>query len=415
MLSTMRGRVAVLVVALGMIGVACGSDDGGSDEGASSTTTTAAVEAAAAGIDPARAQALVETLAADDLEGRDNQTPGSEASQAYLVDEMAEFTEPLDGDSLDGYGHPFADGTNLLGVIPGGGQADEYLILGAHYDHIGTDCPTDTPGDVVCNGAADNAAGVASVLEIGRSLAADPEPPARSVIVALWDSEEDGLLGAEAYVADPLVPLEDTVTYLNWDIQGANLSPSLTATTVVVGAETGGPNLVAASERAASGGTLETLDLSLLFGQGRSDHAVFAEAGVPIVFFTDANNACYHTSQDDLSTVDFDKLAQQMPTGLALARDLVVTDDLPEYDADAPAASFRDAESMLAVVGGAEEDFGLFPADTRATVEQYLVDLEAMVDAGEAAFDDAAVSTLLGGAVEVVEALTLGDCTGFVD
>ena len=86
MLSTMRGRVAVLVVALGMIGVACGSDDGGSDEGASSTTTTAAVEAAAAGIDPARAQALVETLAADDLEGRDNQTPGSEATQAYLVE-----------------------------------------------------------------------------------------------------------------------------------------------------------------------------------------------------------------------------------------------------------------------------------------------------------------------------------------
>ena len=65
--------------------------------------------------------------------------------------------------------------------------------------------------------------------------------------MALWDAEEDGLLGAEAYVADPVVPLEDTVAYLNWDIQGANLSPALAGVTVMVGTETGGPNLQAAA------------------------------------------------------------------------------------------------------------------------------------------------------------------------
>jgi hypothetical protein len=66
------------------------------------------------------------------------------------------------------------------------------------------------------------------------------------------------------------------------------------------------------------------------------------------------------------------------------------------------------------VVRSAEPDFGLFP-DSRDVIEQYLSDLEAMVDAGEAAFDDAAVSTLLGGAVEVVDALSNGECTGFLD
>ncbi len=417
---SMWGKGAALAVALVVIGSACSSDDGGEDATeesapAEDTTTTTATTEAASGVDPARAQAVVEQLADDSLEGRDNQTPGSESAQNYLVEQLAEFTDPIDGDSLDGYGHTFGAGTNLIGLIPGGERADEYLVLGGHYDHLGTACATDTPGDVVCNGAADNAAGVASVLEIGRALAADPDPSARSVVVALWDAEEDGLLGAEAYVDEPAVPLEDTIAYLNWDLQGANLSPSLTDLTVVVGAETGGPNLIAASEAAAATGTLETLDLSLLFGQGRSDHAVFAEAEVPVVFFTDANNACYHTSQDDLTTVDFDKLAQQIPPGEVLARDLATTDAVPEFDASVPAASFQDAVSMLAVMSGAQPDLARFPPETQRTAEQYLADLEAMVDAGEAAFDDAAVSTLLGGAVEIVEALTLGECTGFVD
>ena len=341
MTKTPWGKGAALLVALMIIGAACSSDDGGDDTSADTPTAedktpTSAAESAASGVDPARAQAVVETLAADDLEGRDNQTPGSDASQAYLVEQLAEFTEPIDGDTLDGYGHTFAVGTNLLGVIPGGELADEYVVIGAHYDHLGSDCITDTPGDAICNGAADNASGVATVLEVGRSLAGAEDPPRRSIIVALWDAEEDGLLGAEAYVADPVVPLEDTVAYLNWDIQGANLSPALAGVTVMVGAETGGPNLQAAANAATEASGLETLALGLLFGQGRSDHAVFADAGVPIVFFTDANTPCYHTSQDDLTNLDFDKLGQQILTAEALAQEMATTDELPEYDPAAP-------------------------------------------------------------------------------
>ncbi len=419
MAKTTWGKGAALLVALMIIGAACSSDDGGDDTGGDTspvedTTTTSAAESAASGVDPARAQAVVETLAADDLEGRDNQTPGSDASQAYLVEQLAEFTEPIDGDTLDGYGHPFAVGTNLLGVIHGGELADEYVVIGAHYDHLGSDCITDTPGDDICNGAADNASGVATVLEVGRSLAGGEEPPRRSIIVALWDAEEDNLLGAAAYVAEPVVPLEDTVAYLNWDIQGANLAPTLTDLTVMVGAETGGPNLIAAADTATEASGLDTVALSLLFGQGRSDHAVFATAGVPIVFFTDANTPCYHTSQDDVTNLDFDKLGQQMLTAEALAREMASTDDLPEYDPTAPPATYEDAVSMLDVVSSAEEDFDLFDAAAQETAAQFLIDLNAMVDAGEAAFDDAAVSTLLGGSVDIVSALSSGACDGFL-
>jgi hypothetical protein len=214
-------------------------------------------------------------------------------------------------------------------------------------------------------------------------------------------------------VADPPFPLEDTIAYLNWDIQGANLAPSLTDLTVMVGAETGGPNLVDAADTAAGASGLRTLALSLLFGQGRSDHAVFAEAGVPVVFFTDSNNSCYHTAQDDVDVLDFDKLGQQILTGTALAQDLASTDDLPEFDPDAPAASFEDAESMLEVVRSGQEDFDLFGSADVA--EAYLADLERIVDAGPSAFDDQAVNDLLGGAVDIVEALTTGECSSYLD
>ncbi len=70
---------------------------------------------------------------------------------------------------------------------------------------------------------------------------------------------------------------------------------------------------------------------------------------------------------------------------------------------------------MYDVVSGSQEDFDLLGGGGTAAAEAYLADLEAMVDAGEAAFDDDAVSTLLGGAVDIVEALTTGECTGFVD
>jgi len=406
----MRGRaIGVVLLAGVLLAGACSGDDGdgsSSAEGAgdSSTTTTALV-------DEDRYREVVETLAADEMAGRDNQSPESEEAQAYLTGYLDELTEPLPGAPDGGYAWPFEAGTNLLGLIRGGDRADEYLVLGAHYDGIGTDCPSDDPADTICNGAADNAAGVAAVLEVARALAeAGPE---RSIVVALWDAEEDGLLGATDYVTDPPVPLEDTIAYLNWDIQGANLSPSLTDLTVMVGAETGGPHLQAAAAEAAGASGLRTLALSLLFGQGRSDHAPFAAAGVPVVFFTDSNNSCYHTAQDDLAALDVDKLGQQILTGIALAQDLSSTEQVPEFDDAAPAASFTDAESMLEVVRSGREDFDLF--GNQEVAEAYLADLERIVAAGEAAFDDAAVSALLGGAVDIVEALTTGECSSYLD
>ena len=87
-------------------------------------------------------------------------------------------------------------------------------------------CAGQTSVDMICNGATDNAAGVAAVLGVGRALAHRHSRPRRSVVLALWDSEEDGLLGSSYYTQHPLVPLARTVGYVNFDIQGANLLPA---------------------------------------------------------------------------------------------------------------------------------------------------------------------------------------------
>ncbi len=294
--------IAALCVALTMSVGACGSDGSGptTDEGALSV------------------RALVETLASDEMNGRDNQTPGSAAARALLVGQLARFTEPIlpneAGD--EGFLQPYDLGTNILAVIPGGELVEEFVMIGAHYDGNGNvcdkaNCDDATEGDSIYNGATDNAAGVAAAIEVARSIAATGTPR-RSIIVALWDGEEDGLVGSGRYTADPLVPLAQTVAYINFDIQGSNLLPSLANATILIGSETGGSNLVESARQATQASTLDTVRLSLLFGQGRSDHANLVRAGVPSVFLTDANSGCYHTVKDDISAVDFAKLDQQI-------------------------------------------------------------------------------------------------------
>lgn len=379
---------------------------------ADETTTTAAEPA----IDVPQYGEIVATLAADDLGGRDNGTDFSTAAREAIIDELEQFTQPLDGEAGDraAYLSEFDGGTNILALIPGTELPDEYVIVGAHYDHLGSDCIALDDTDTICNGATDNAAGVAVALEVGRAIATGATAPRRSVIIAIWDSEEDGLLGSAAYVAAPALPLESTTAYVNFDIQGANLSPALADVTVMVGAETGGAPLVAAATAATEASTLDTVPLSLLFGQGRSDHANFAAAGVPSVFFTDANGPCYHTTGDDLSVVDFDKLGQQIATAQALTRTLVSTDDVPVFDPVAPAATFSDAESMYQILLLVEPDLGLYPDGVVAFYDDFVAQLGAVVDEGETAFDDADVAMLLAGSVQLVEALTQTDCDGYL-
>jgi hypothetical protein len=357
----------------------------------------------------------VQALAGDATQGRDNNTPGSLLAQRYLISQLKTFAVGLNtsrsGD--DAYKQPIVDGTNIIGLIPGGELANQYVVVGAHYDHLGSSCPTSVPTDHICNGATDNAASVAEVLSIGREIARRPKPPRRSVILAFWDREEDGLIGSQFYVGHPLRPLAQTVAYVNYDIQGANLLPSLRGDTFAIGSETGGPQLQSIVARDAKHGPLRLHSVSSIFGEGRSDYVNFIGARIPTVFFSDSTGPCYHTAQDEIGVVDFRKLGRQAKIGLDVVRKLVAGDRVA-FSGSNPVATFEDAEALNLVANRAITDIGRFDPSQQATLLKFHDDLNAIVARGPANFGAGDVGTLLSGAANAVSLLSTGTCNGFL-
>ncbi len=357
----------------------------------------------------------VRVLASDAMGGRDNQTEGSARARRHLIDRLDDFAVGLDASAPgdDAFTRALEGGTNVVALIPGEQLPDEYVIIGAHYDHLGSRCDSADPADTICNGATDNAAGVAAVLSIGEQLARQGRGPSRSVILALWDREEDGLLGARAWIADPPVPLSQTVAYVNYDIQGANILPSLRTTTFAIGAETGGERLTAAVGRAVRPGPLDTHQLSWIFGQGRSDYLPFLQAGVPTVFFSDSTGPCYHTAQDEADIVDYRKLHQQVSDGVRLARELAGAGAAPAFVPGTPSATYDDAVALRQVADRALPDLDRFDATQQAALRAFDAALADIVAAGPDEFGPDDVATVLSGAATAVEIFTSGDCDGF--
>ena len=251
------------------------------------------------------------------------------------------------------------------------------------------------------------------MLSIGREVAKHG-PPRRSVILALWDREEDGLLGSRFYVQQPLVPLGQTVAYVNFDNQGSNLLPSLRRMTFAIGAETGGEQLKSLVVAATGPGPLDARQASAIFGQGRSDYVNFTGAGIPTVFFTDATGPCYHTAQDDIDVVDFGKLAFQARAVRRLVDDLVDTDDPPQFVPSTPIATFDDALTVQHFVTTAIADIARFSAAQQQQLLDFRTKLDAIVAAGATEFGNDDVVTLLTGTVGFVNTLTSGECDGFL-
>ncbi len=181
---------------------------------------------------------------------------------------------------------------NLLAQIPGGERADEVILVGAHFDHLGTD-----GGGAVYYGADDNASGSAVLLELAQLFAEWGVQPARTVVFASFNAEELGLVGSMYYVIDPPHPIEDTVAMLNLDMVGGGDELGLID---FGGTEDGSEELYALLATQAS----EDFPVTPLDASPNSDHAWFQYSGVPIAFlFTTGAHAPYHTPEDTFDTI----------------------------------------------------------------------------------------------------------------
>jgi Zn-dependent M28 family amino/carboxypeptidase len=169
---------------------------------------------------------------------------------------------------------------NVLARITGSSRPDEYVLYGAHWDANGRNGP-DSKGDPIRNGAVDNATGTAEVLEIARAFAKGPKP-ARTVVFAAWTAEEKGLLGAEAYAANPIYPLARTAAVINLDPHV--VLPAARDVELIGGGRTDLELRLA--EAAAKLGLRVTLEPNPEAGwYFRSDHFPFARRGVPAIAF----------------------------------------------------------------------------------------------------------------------------------
>jgi Zn-dependent M28 family amino/carboxypeptidase len=167
------------------------------------------------------------TLAADDMQGRAPDTPGSAKARAFIVGRFrAAGIRPFAGGYTRSFPLPPAPGrpagavgVNVVGYVRGTRAPDRYIVVSAHYDHLGV------TGGIVFNGANDNASGTAALFAIGRYYAA--HPPAHSLLIVAFDAEEEGLIGSRAFVAHPPVPRSALVLDLNPDMIGRDASRTL--------------------------------------------------------------------------------------------------------------------------------------------------------------------------------------------
>ncbi len=194
---------------------------------------------------------------------------------------------------------------NIVASIPGTDLAGEYVVLGAHYDHIGVqgrgecrEAVREGVADAICNGADDNASGTAVLLELARRFQA--QRPRRTVVFAHFAGEEMGLLGSKALAERPPFPIDKVVAMINLDMIG-RLGPKGLAIGGIVSSDAWMPLLDQIGPRG----------LSVLYEASvatRSDHASFYRKRVPVLFFFTGTHADYHRPGDEAGKINLEGL-----------------------------------------------------------------------------------------------------------
>ena len=242
----------------------------------------------------------LQTLSADDMQGRQIGTAGGEKARAYVVERFQQAKVVPFGDS---FLQPFTaasrggerKGANVIGRIDGTAEPRRYIVVTAHYDHIGV-----RNGEVF-NGADDNASGTAALFAIGAHLSANR--PKNSVILAALDGEESGLLGARAFLDKPPVDVNAIVVNVNLDMIGRDPSDKLYASGTRVY-----PFLRPLLEKASAAAPLK-----LIFGHDDpnqredwtrdSDHYAFHQAKIPFIYIGVEDFDQHHRATDDYETM----------------------------------------------------------------------------------------------------------------
>lgn len=216
---------------------------------------------------------------------------------------------------------------NVIGVLEGQGPlADETVVIGAHYDHVGRGGrDSASPGSTeIHNGADDNASGTASLLEVARKLSEKKGQLPRRVVFIAFTAEESGLIGSARYCQEPVFPLEKTIAMLNMDMVGRLTDNKLTI--FGTGTSTHWQDLL---EKL---GKQDKFEISMKpEGFGPSDHSSFYAKKIPVLHFFTGNHPDYHRPSDDWEKINVDGIARVSRLIEQIALDTITRSQKPEY------------------------------------------------------------------------------------
>jgi len=204
---------------------------------------------------------------------------------------------------------------NVLGYIEGK-STDEFIVIGAHYDHLGKF------NGWIWNGADDNASGTVGVLSLAKAFADSGEQPEKSIIFAAWTAEESGLHGSRYFVAN--FPATRKLLYnLNFDMLSRNDVNDTKGNQMSMIYTDFSPKVKDLTEKNIRE---FNLDIDVRYrpgsGSGGSDHAPFVQAGIPAAFFFAGMHPDYHLPSDELSKINWDKMLNLIRLGFLNIWDL---------------------------------------------------------------------------------------------
>jgi Zn-dependent M28 family amino/carboxypeptidase len=245
----------------------------------------------------------IETLSADDMQGRGIETAGGAKAREYVVAQFRKvglksfdpsYLQPFD---FTGRSGAKVNGVNVIGYIEGKNNPEKYIVITAHYDHVGIQ-----KGEIY-NGADDDASGTAALFALANYF--KEKRPSHSIIFVAFDGEESGLRGSRKFVAEPPVKKESIVLNVNLDMVARNDKNELYAAGTYHY-----PMFKPLLEAIAKDAKVKLLlghdrpELKSNDWTSQSDHFAFHQAKIPFIYFGVEDHKDYHKPTDDFVNIN---------------------------------------------------------------------------------------------------------------
>ena len=256
-------------------------------------------------IDKTQLLADLKALSADDMQGRRVDTPGGEKARVYIEQRFrASGIQPFEGN----YQFPFTfrsgrganamdrHGVNVVGRIVGTSDAERYIVVSAHYDHLGVQ------NGRVFHGADDNASGTAALFSIAQHFST--YRPVHSLIFAAFDAEETGLQGSLEFVTHPPVPVASIALDINADMIARDNTLFVVGTFLQPFLKPGVERIIAKAPAKTVIGHDNPTQKNVEDWTRDSDHYSFIQAKIPALYFGVEDYAQHHKATDTYETID---------------------------------------------------------------------------------------------------------------